>query len=345
MANVMDDLLNVTTAATVDANTKDTFMEKVETLTTYKIATLMNTYWFPILIPIGLIGNTLSFMVMIKGNNRKMSTCIYMAAISINDNLMMVKALHRWLETVLNLQEWKPLECELSAYFAYVGLQNSTYQVVAMTIDKFIAIKWPHKAALYSTPKRVIGSVCFASAAEGIIAKVYSWVSFVLNAVIPFTMLIYMNSVIVQAVRKGRNVFGNNERDGPENSYNRHVVSTVNKMREKAMKNAENQLTIMLLLVTTLVLVLLIPTYIRFIFITFFEPDTPEKHGIAMLVFQISHKLYHTNFGINFFLYCISGQKFRNDLKEILCCTRIVYRSSASSSAEQKSNVSYMSGV
>ena len=34
MANVMDDLLNVTTAATVDANTKDTFMEKVKTLTT-----------------------------------------------------------------------------------------------------------------------------------------------------------------------------------------------------------------------------------------------------------------------------------------------------------------------
>ena len=191
---------------------------------------------------------------------------------------------------------------------------------------------------------RVIGSVCFASAAEGIITKLYSWVSFVLNAVIPFTILIYMNSVIVQAVRKGRNMFGNNETDKHENGYDRHVVSTVNKMREKAMKSAENQLTIMLLLVTTLVLVLLIPTYIRFIFITFFEPDTPGKHGIAMLVFQISHKLYHTNFGINFFLYCISGQKFRNDLREMLCCTRIVC-SSASSSAEQKSNVSYMSGV
>ena len=308
-------------------------------------------------------------MVMIKGNNRKMSTCIYMAAVSINDNLMMVKALHRWLETVLNLQEWKPLECELSAYFAYVGLQNSTFQVVAMTIDKFIAIKWPHKAALYSTPKRtkiivvcvfvsviiyniphifltrVIGTICFASAAEGILTKVYSWVSFVLNAVIPFTMLIYMNSVIVEAVRKGRNMFGSNETDRPENSYDRYVVSKVNKMREKAMKSAENQLSIMLLLVTTLVLVLLIPTYIRFIFITFFEPDTPEKHGIAMLVFQISHKLYHTNFGINFFLYCISGQKFRNDLKEILCCTRIVSRSSVSSNTEQKSNVSYLSGV
>ena len=111
------------------------------------------------------------------------------------------------------------------------------------------------------------------------------------------------------------------------------------------MKSAENQLTIMLLLVTTLVLILLIPTYIRFIFITFFEPDTPEKHGIAMLVFQISHKLYHTNFGINFFLYCISGQKFRNDLKEILCCIKGGPYSSASNSIEQKSNVTQVSTI
>ena len=50
VASVMDDSLNMTTRMGVD-----TFIEKVETLTTFKIATLMNTYWFPILIPIGLV--------------------------------------------------------------------------------------------------------------------------------------------------------------------------------------------------------------------------------------------------------------------------------------------------
>ena len=38
-----------------------------------------------------------------------------------------------------------------------------------------------------------------------------------------------------------------------------------------------------------------------------------------MLLYQITFKLYTSNSGINFLLYCISGQKFRNDLKEILC--------------------------
>ena len=26
--------------------------------------------------------------------------------------------------------------------------------------------------------------------------------------------------------------------------------------------------------------------------------------------------------GVNFFLYCVSGKKFRNDVKDILCCCR-----------------------
>ena len=42
------------------------FMEKVEEYMAFKVALLINYYWSPILIPIGLIGNTLSFLVMIK---------------------------------------------------------------------------------------------------------------------------------------------------------------------------------------------------------------------------------------------------------------------------------------
>ena len=86
------------------------------------------------------------------------------------------------------------------------------------------------------------------------------------------------------------------------------------------MKSAENQLTIMLLLVTTLFLILLCPTYFRFIYNAFARRDTPIEYAKSLLIYQASSKLYISNSGINFFLYCISGQKFRNDLKDILCC-------------------------
>ena len=57
--------------------------------------------------------------------------------------------------------------------------------------------------------------------------------------------------------------------------------------RQRTMKSAENQLTIMLLLVTTLFLILLLPTYIRYIYFTLVETDTPAKYANSMLFFQI----------------------------------------------------------
>ena len=311
--------------------TIDTFMEEVKTYTTYKIATFIDTYWFFVLVPIGLVGNTLSFLVMVKPNNRKMSTCIFMATISFTDNIMMCLCLHALLVVVLKIHGWHLMECKVVDFLGLFSLQNSTFQVVAMTVDKYIAIKWPHKAATYSTPRnakivaisfsicaliykiyhlflsQVVGGQCFAYAIDSLITRVYSWFSFVLNVVIPFTLLIHMNYVIVKTVRSSRNMFGANDRN------------TAMRTKQTTMKTAENQLTIMLLLVTTLFLILLCPGYVRFIYLAFAKPDSPLEYANLMLFFQISFKLYTTNSGINFLLYCISGQKFRNDLKDILC--------------------------
>ena len=93
-------------------------MDEVETYMTFKIANYINMYWFPVLIPIGLVGNTLSFVVMMKPTKRKMSTCIYMAAISINDNLTMLFTLYFWLVYGIKTYEVHPRECETICYWA-----------------------------------------------------------------------------------------------------------------------------------------------------------------------------------------------------------------------------------
>ena len=191
-------MTNSTTTVVMNTTSEDTFMKEVETFMIFKIANIIKIYWFPVLKPLGLIGNTLSFLVMVKPNNRKMSTCIYMAGISINDNIMMIESLHNFLVTGLKVHEFKPLECRFASFWALFGLQNSTFQVLAMTVDKFIAIKWPHKAATYSTPQRakvivtigflalmiyniphlfmarLLGGQCFGYSAGGVITKIYS---------------------------------------------------------------------------------------------------------------------------------------------------------------------------
>ena len=120
---------DITLGGTEGNETKDvsTFMENVETFITYKVASYINEYWFPILAPIGLIGNTLSFFVMMSPNNRKVSTCMYMAAISINDNLMMCFTLYYWLAVAVKIYELTLWECKIISYFTNFSLQSSAY--------------------------------------------------------------------------------------------------------------------------------------------------------------------------------------------------------------------------
>ena len=323
---------------TDDLNTKttDDFMEEVESLVSYKLAILIAKYWNPILVPIGLVGNVLSFLIMVKPNSRKMSTCIYMAAISVNDSMMLIVIFYGWFVSYL-IHKRYPLSCRIESFLSMCALQNATYQVVAMTVDKFIAVKWPHKAATYSTPKRakctivvlyvcvisynipdffitkMIGTVCVSYAVGGVYAQIYSWLTFILNGIIPLTSLIGMNSTIIYEVKKSHRRFKNFESAKKLQNQN-----SVNTPRENTSKIVENQLTLMLLLVTTLFLVLLIPTYVRFLYFAFANRDTPGKYAGAMLFYYITTRLYFTNSGINFFLYCISGRKFREDLKKLL---------------------------
>ena len=325
-----------------DSETEDVsaFFEEVEKHMSYKIAYYINQYWFTILVPIGLIGNTLSFFVMIRPKNRKVSTCIYMAAISINDNLMMCLAFIHWLVTVANVIDWRLWSCKSLAYLVIFSLQCSTYLVLAMTIDKYAAIKWPHRAATYSTPTRalsicfgvimcalcynvpnlfaitLIGNRCIAYVLGGLKTKIYSWISFLVNFIIPFSMLIHMNHAIVKAVRNSQKMFRTNT-DIAISKKDQGMDR-----RQRTMKSTENQLTVMLLLVTILFLILLFPTNIRFIYSTFVGRDTPFKYATSSLIYELTYKMYSTNSGINFFLYCISGERFRNDLKQIVCCWR-----------------------
>ena len=194
-----------------------------------------------------------------------------------------------------------------------------------MTVDKSIAVKWPHKAATYSTPKRakrtiiilyvcvisynlpdifltkMIGTVCVSYAVGGVFAQIYSWLTLILNGIFPLTSLIVMNASIVHEVRKSHKRFKN--------------CKSIRKLENE--HSIQNQLTIMLLSVTTLFLVLLIPTYVRFLYFTSVKRDTPQKYASGMLLYYLTTRLYFTNSGINFFLYCISGRKFRDDLKEL----------------------------
>ena len=73
----------------------------------------------------------------------------------------------------------------------------------------------------------------------------------------------------------------------------------------------------MLLLVTFVFLTLSLPVRGLVFYVNFSRGNTPFYYAGLNLFYQVGTNSYYSNHGVNFFLYVISGQKFRGDLRRL----------------------------
>ena len=149
------------------------------------------------------------------------------------------------------------------------------------------------------------------SSKVGMLLCILTYISLLLNPVIPVVMLFVMNIIVIRAVGKSQRIRILNE----------------NQMGWDQNKSSEIQLTIMLLLVSTVFVVLLLPFEIWAIYYSIFSKSkTPEQYAKFVFMFDVTYELYNVNYGINFYIYFASGTKFRRDLltlfhiKSLACC-------------------------
>ncbi len=191
----------------------------------------------------------------------------------------------------------------------------------------------PHKAAAFNTMKRAkvsLISILILSVAMNIphlfigtnngwqcvpygkvigkwYGELYYWTSFCVNFILPFLLLIFMNSYIIHAILKRYSLSKHKETD-------ERLQST----------SAEMQAIVTLLAVSFAFLLLTTPSYVLFLCVMLVDfTSTPFKVAQFHMFYNCAHKLYYTNHGVNFLFYVLSGSKFRSDLRRILTCGRI----------------------
>lgn len=218
-----------------------------------------------------------------------------------------------------------PLYCSIRLVCVFASSMGGVYLILAMTFDRFYGIIRPHKASSFNTVKRakitssiVIiccfiynlphaflfvdrGSSCVPYAKNvGTLGTAYYWLSFIVNFSFPFVALLTMNSSIIHTIRT------------------RMSLSTTNEQR---LKTSDKQIFAILLLVTFSFLILSTPDYLIFLFNMVIDfNQSPEYKAQYYLFYSAAQKLWYVNHGINFFLYILSGTKFRNDFKGIFGC-------------------------
>ena len=218
--------------------------------------------------------------------------------------------------------------CAIRLMAVFASSLCGVYLILAMTFDRFYGIIKPHRAASFNTVKRAkITSFCiivlcllfcvphvflftpkgylcipYSKHMEPLRGEFYYWLSFVVNYSFPFVALLIMNSFIIHTIRTRKKFTSKDQND-------------------QRSKGSERQIFIILLLVTFSFLLLTTPAYMFFLFsmVIDFGKSLKNQAGFQ-LFFSASQKAWYANNGINFFLYILSGTKFRNDFVGLFKC-------------------------
>ena len=287
------------------------------------------------IILIGLIGNTLAFLVMWKDKAGRDGNWM-LRAVAINDNFFLVAMFCRWvlLEAYFqtpafsNLRHWYPHVFPFFYYFGAVTLATAHYTLVVATIERYIAVCKPHRnitlkkhtrravvaipivSALIKLPQafRFMKSdklVCgeYYAAIVGFLVKhkqydlYQTFLYGILHTLLPIAILIFCNVNMIMAVRASTRMQSTS-----------HVAS-------------ERRLTIMLITVVLAYIVCNLPVSV--VWISEMLSDFDEKARGKFWIFALwvfLELLVVTNSAINCFIYCFVGRKFRENLLDMVFC-------------------------
>ena len=265
------------------------------------------------------------------------TSLVHLGKHQYQDEHLYFSALMTYLNSVHGLQ-FPPDQhwfCSIATAVLLAASMSSTFFILSMTFDRVYSIIRPHKAASFNTVKRAKITIWFIlmfscsfnipylfiitnNGPECVTdlvqfeKKFFFWLSYVVQFVIPFLSLLSMNSVIIHTLRT-RSLFKISNNEAQAQGQNKS--QSQNKSQMSKSKSTETQIYLILLLVAFSFFILITPLYAFNLYVQFVDfTKSPKAFAEFYIFFQIMHKMYFTNNAINFFLYVISGQKFRTDL-------------------------------
>lgn len=297
----------------------------------FTIGKQINLYYPPILIIVGTIGNVLSFAVYAMKKYKGKPIAMYIKVLSVLDTIMLIVGmLQYWL--LFNFFPASLSESHCHGMFFVVNFfgNYSHWLIVVLTVDRFVSVVLPHKT--YFSPRRIKQVIFFiavialiknfhymwttdyvfnrkrgvAMCAYGLISKGadvtgYQWFDMCISSIIPFAIIISLNICIFIALKKRDSI--------------REKSSKVNSVSALAKRN----LTIMLLVVSSVFVILTAPLFVFRLYFSMINVAKYSKLTASYFItHHICHKLWYTNNGVNFFLYCMLRKRFRDDLSGII---------------------------
>ncbi|XP_018340179.1 PREDICTED: thyrotropin-releasing hormone receptor-like [Trachymyrmex septentrionalis] len=296
-------------------------------------------YYAPILVFLGLLGNCMSVFVFFGTKLRYSSSSIYLGALAISDSGFLMTVFVSWLKMVhvdlFNRQGF----CQFFIYLASLCSFLSVWFVVAFTVERYVAVKWPLRrqfwctvarakmivvgftalAVLLTSPVAVFSKISENSTDCGYLDKEWeSWaipynvIDNVVTFAVPLTIIVIFNTLIARNIYKLDHI-----------RRTLTIESDVSNERAPRDRMPQTKVTKMLLLVSSAFFCLNMPAFVFRVIAVVGNDKVPDNNKSVMWLIwaqQMSQLLFDTSFGINFILYCASGQNFRREI--VYICTK-----------------------
>ncbi|XP_064596510.1 FMRFamide peptide receptor frpr-18-like [Liolophura sinensis] len=298
----------------------------------------------PIILLFGIVGNLLSFIVMSSRILRRKSYSQYLCALALFDSFNLVDREIRAVEELLEslgrprlLQGLSTGGCKLHRFIQHVCVSMSSWIIVLMAVERFVVIFFPFRRHVICTPGRsvlaimcALGLICLSQVFTLVMTKysdlaerctphaqfnlIYTelYTYFYLLCLIllfPTAIIVVCNLAVVLKISKYKRL--------------REVIRSSDRS-DQFISRQGLKTTVMLLTISSVYVLTFLPSVLSMFIIqvSIIEEKPTEETCGKLLAFQpyghVLEVLSSINYGVNFYIYVLSGKAFRFELQKIL---------------------------
>ncbi|XP_061165721.1 nociceptin receptor-like [Saccostrea echinata] len=319
-------------------NSSDLSATSYKTHSEYKAAEQIWIYMSPVLLFIGTVANTLSIIVLLRKQMRSTTTMFYLTVLSFGDMMVLYTGLLRhWIKWAFHadIRVISQFSCKTHTFLVYFSLDFTTWVLVAVTVDRCIFVCLPFRAKTICTLKHAkIVVVCIALVMTALNIHLFwsvavemelgelgcaymndftkftwPWIDSCVFSIIPFNLMIIANIILIKHILMSQTRVA---------AHTQHGESDVQQSNVHSKHRKVTSVTTMLLTTNCMFLALTLPIAIYLIVYPNKIQDATD-HGTAVLelIWAIANMLQYTNNTIHFFLYCLTGPRFRQEILKI----------------------------
>ncbi|XP_076467601.1 putative G-protein coupled receptor 139 [Babylonia areolata] len=329
-------------SGTAGNNTTLTLCSDLTCYAEYRAALTIWKVWTPSLLLLGGFANIATIFVMRNIKDHNSSQHVFLIALAVSDfSLLFTGALREWVRRGfgVDVRLLHTVVCKVHKWLVYSVNTTSAWLVTSVTVQRTMAVLWPHRMRIVCTVRRtwiVIAALvvtAFAidfhlvpgseiSSANGcdtdpaglyryFYVHIFTWVDMCVSSLLPFVILFVCDVILSFTLFKATSSTATFLAD--------HAVSAASgnsTHHSDIRRKAASRTTVMILTLSGTFFLLTMPVCVFLIWYQHafnYSQQDPQASARVELATAVTFMLWYTNSSINFFLYCMTGTKFRKE--------------------------------